>query len=173
VADRLAFGERVSYWAAAYGTYEAYPSLGVGLGNSGFFFEQMLPAYAYRLAEFQRLLDGDSPNFPNPKNLWIRLLAETGLVGFSTFIVWLGLLAVTALKLSRIGTRLQRMVAVAALLALTAQLLEGFSLDTFALPQLWIILGLLTAAAQQGPAKIGSGLREKGAQSATALSVSA
>ena len=170
VADRLAFGERVSYWAAAYGTYEAYPILGVGLGNSGFFFEQMLPAYAYRLAEFQRLLDGDSPNFPNPKNLWIRLLAETGLVGFCTFAVWLGLLAITSLKLRLIGTRLQRMVAVAALLALTAQLLEGFSLDTFALPQLWIILGLLTAAARQAPELLGSSLQEQsGAQSATAL----
>ena len=170
VADRLAFGERVSYWAAAYGTFEEYPILGVGLGNSGFFFEQMLPAYAYRLAEFQRLLDGDSPNFPNPKNLWIRLLAETGLVGFCTVVVWLGLLAITALKLQRIGTRLQRMVAVAALLALAAQLLEGFSLDTFALPQLWIILGLLTAAARQAPSTIGASLHEQqGAQSATAL----
>ena len=174
VADRLAFGERVSYWAAAYGTYEAYPILGVGLGNSGFFFEQMLPAYAYRLAEFQRLLDGDSPNFPNPKNLWIRLLAETGLVGFCTFVVWLGLLAITALKLRRMGTRLQRTVAVAALLALIAQLLEGFSLDTFALPQLWIILGLLTAAAQHAPSMISASLHEqRGAQSATALSTGA
>jgi len=174
VADRLAFGERVSYWAAGYGTFEAYPVLGVGLGNSGFFFEQMLPSYAYRLAEFQRLLDGDSPNFPNPKNLWIRLLAETGLIGFCTFIVWLGLLAVTALKLRRIGTRLQRMVAVAALLALLAQILEGFSLDTFALPQLWIILGLLTAAAQQSRMTVSSSLRERpGDHSATASSMSA
>ena len=34
----------------------------------------------------------------------------------------------------------------AGLLALVAQLVEGFSLDTFALPQLWILVGLLTAA---------------------------
>ena len=170
VADRLAFGERVSYWAAAYGTFEQYPILGVGLGNSGFFFEEMLPAYAYRLAEFQRLLDGDNLNFPNPKNLWIRLLAETGLVGFFTFVIWLGLLAITALKLRVIGAPLQRVVAVAALLALTAQLLEGFSLDTFALPQLWIILGLLTAAAQQPPSMIdGSPHQQRRAQSPAAV----
>jgi len=35
---------------------------------------------------------------------------------------------------------------VAGLLAILAQVFEGFSLDTFALPQLWIMLGLLTAA---------------------------
>jgi O-antigen ligase len=134
----------------------------------------MLPAYAYRLAEFQRLLDGDNLSFPNPKNLWIRLLAETGFIGFSTFVIWLGLLAVTALKLRRMGTRLQRMVAVAALLALTAQILEGFSLDTFALPQLWIILGFLTAAAQQARVPVRSSLHEQcGEQSATASSMSA
>jgi hypothetical protein len=30
-------------------------------------------------------------------------------------------------------------------LALIAQIFEGFSLDTFALPQLWIILGIFSA----------------------------
>jgi hypothetical protein len=39
------------------------------------------------------------------------------------------------------------MIGLAGLLSLVAQVFEGFSLDTFALPHLWIMLGLVTAVA--------------------------
>jgi hypothetical protein len=40
-------------------------------------------------------------------------------------------------------------IGLAGSLALLAQLVEGFSLDSFALPQMWVILGLVTAAIGQ------------------------
>ncbi|MGH2619881.1 MAG: O-antigen ligase family protein, partial [Anaerolineales bacterium] len=75
VANRAAFAERLVYWRAGFWSFEHYPVVGVGLGNAGFFFEDGLPAYAHRLVEIRNLLDPSDPNFPNPKSLWLRLLA--------------------------------------------------------------------------------------------------
>ena len=149
VANRAAFAERLVYWRAGFWPFEYYPVLGVGLGNAGFFFEDGLPAYGHRLVEIRNLLDPANPNFPNPKSLWLRVLGETGLVGFSAFLIWLGVLAVGGIALMKEAVGIDRVLGVAGLLAILAQLSEGFSLDTFALPQLWIILGLLSGAARR------------------------
>jgi O-antigen ligase len=147
VANRLAFAERVVYWADGFRVFEQHPVLGVGPGNAGFFFAQSMPVYGYRLEEIRQILVPANAPFPNPKNLWVRLLAETGLAGFSAFGLWLGLMGLSAWEVWRIGSPVRRMIGLAALFALLAQIGEGFSLDSFALPQLWVILGLLTAAA--------------------------
>lgn len=149
IANRGAFAERLVYWKAALWPFERYPVTGVGLGNAGFFFEQGVPAYGNRLVEIRSVLDEENPNFPNPKSLWLRLLAETGLVGFASFVVWLGVLATGGLWLARKGVGINRAIGAAGLLALLAQIVEGFSLDTFALPQFWLMMGLLTAAVQR------------------------
>ncbi len=133
------------YWASGFNVFSKYPFLGVGLGNAGFFFLDTVPAYGYRLTEIINIING-APQFPNPKNLWVRLLAETGIVGFSIFISWLLLLALGAWAVMKRGKGLITIFGVGGLLAILAQILEGFSLDTFALPQLWIMLGMLTAA---------------------------
>ncbi len=149
VANRLAFAERVVYWADGFRVFEQYPLLGVGPGNAGFFFERSLPDYGRRLTEIRNILLPADSNFPNTKNLWVRLLAETGIGGFTAFIVWLGLLALMAWGTWKKGWRVRSVVGLTAVLALLAQVGEGFSLDSFALPQLWVMLGLLTAAAWQ------------------------
>lgn len=147
IADRLAFAERVVYWVAGFRVFEAYPLLGVGPGNAGFWFPETMPAYGYRLAEVRAALDPANPNFVNPKNIWVRLLAETGAIGFAAFAIWLVLIGVTAAAGLRRSGPLVRAISLAALLGLAAQILEGFSLDSFALPQMWILPGLVTAAA--------------------------
>ena len=150
IADRAAFAERVVYWRAGFSAFERYPVLGVGVGNAGFLFEDGLPTFGYRLEEIRRVLNPENLSFPNPKSLWIRLLAETGIVGTSAFLTWTVLMSGTAYALARTSAVETRLAGVAALLALPAWILEGFSLDTFALPQTWILLGLLTATAWKG-----------------------
>jgi O-antigen ligase len=147
IADQTAFAERVVYWRAGFSAFERYPVLGVGLGNAGFVFEDGLPTFGYRLEEIRRVLNPENLSFPNSKSLWIRLLAETGFVGTSAFLTWTVLMLGAACALARTTAVETRLAGVAALLALPAWILEGFSLDTFALPQTWILLGLLTAAA--------------------------
>lgn len=145
LSNRLAYAERVVYWDVGLKVFTKYPVLGVGLGNTGFFFRELAHVYGHRLPETIRILNG-APQFPNPKSLWIRLLSETGLVGFLVFVSWLAVMAAAAYKLYVRGLRLTSMVGLAGLLALVAQAIEGFSLDTFALPQLWITLGFVAAA---------------------------
>jgi len=146
LGDRLAFAERLVYWGSAFRTFSLYPLLGVGPGNAGFFFEQTVPEYGFRLTEIRDLMREPSFGFPNPKNLWARLLAETGIAGFLLFSTWFVTFGIGAAILWRRGAGFERYLGLAGVIALVAQGIEGFSLDTFALPQLWLVFGLSTAA---------------------------
>jgi O-antigen ligase len=145
LSERLAYAERVVYWDSGFQVFSRYPLFGVGVGNSGFFFRQYTSAYGYHLPEIIRILTG-APQFPNTKSLWVRLLAETGLVGFVVFVAWLIILAFGAWHLKRHSKGIIGMIGLAGSLTLIAQVIEGFSLDTFALPHLWVALGLITTA---------------------------
>ena len=145
VADRAAFAERLVYWRAGYVPFERYPLLGVGLGNAGFLFEEGVPSYGHQLIEIQKALDPANETFPNPKNLWIRILSETGFMGLAAFLTWMIVLGFAAYQLMRYRRDARGFLGVAGLLGLTAWMVEGLSLDTFALPQAWILCGLLTA----------------------------
>ena len=144
LANRVAFAERIVYWQAGFTTFAKHPLLGVGFGNAGFFMEGNLPGYAFRLTEIRDLLSGEFAGLPNPKNLWIRLLAETGLVGFAAFLTWWLLVGASAASLWRRGSELERLIGCAGLIGWLAAIGEGFSLDTLALPHIWILLGLVT-----------------------------
>jgi O-antigen ligase len=146
LANRIAFAERIAYWEAGFRTFSTHPLLGVGFGNSGFFMQANLPGYAFRLAEIRDLISGEFAGLPNPKNLWVRLLAETGLLGFAAFLTWWIMIGAGAVLLWRRGHALEKLIGCAGLLGWIAGLGEGFSLDTFALPHIWILLGLVTHA---------------------------
>jgi O-antigen ligase len=145
LANRLRYAERVIYWMAAYRTFSLHPLLGVGVGNVGFFFQRALHPLGYHLPEIIDVINGAAP-LPNAKNLWIRLLAETGIGGFMAFAVWLVIIGFAAWRLRSRSSSVCGMIGLAGLLALVAQVVEGFSVDSFALPQLWILPALVTAS---------------------------
>ncbi len=147
IGSRLAVAERFVYWTVAFRAFGEYPLLGVGPGNTGFFFESNRPPYGDQLTEIRNVIDDPSFGFPNPKNLWLRVLAENGIIGLATFGAWFGLMATASLSLWRGRHGIDKLIGLAGALAVLIQLIEGFSLDTYALPQLWIIFGLVTAAA--------------------------
>ncbi len=146
LANRVAFAERLVYWRTAFSAFEAYPVFGVGPGDAGFLFPTSVPAYGYTLTEIRAVLSPNNPTFPNPKTLWIRLLAETGLLGFSAYLAWILVIGGCAWSLFARGDGMARTLGLVGILAIAAQVVEGFSLDTFALPQIWIVNGLITVA---------------------------
>lgn len=146
-ANKLQFGERVVYWQAGWNIFEQRPLLGVGLGNAGFYFADALPANAWQLSEVRRLMLR-STELLNTKNLWARLLAETGIVGFAFFLSWLYLLAVAARRLLRDARPTLAMIGTLGVFVLLGLIFEGFSIDSFAMPYWWIAFGLVTAAFQ-------------------------
>ncbi len=171
---RLVFFERVIYWMTGLRIFGLYPWFGVGLGNAGFFFPSQLPPVSYESPELRDVLFRAS-SIPNTKNLWIRLLSETGLAGFSLFIFWLYTLWRSVRELVQRSAALHipalEIAALLGQLSLIALIAEGFSIDSFALPYLWVGAGLISAAARiarQGPPESAAGAAAAGAAVAEA-----
>ena len=145
-ASKLSFAERLIYWITGFRVFLAHPWFGVGLGGAGFFFPALVPEFGYGLPEVVRYLF--SLNIvPNTKNLWVRLLAETGILGFAFYTSWVYLHWREAVQLERSGVgELERALGFTGKLFIIALIMEGFSMDTFGLPYYWIALGLVVAA---------------------------
>jgi len=144
-ADSLKFGERVTYWIGGWNIFNDFPLFGVGIGLAGLYLANYLPAFAWQLVEVRRLVYWYNMTL-NIKSLWFRLLAETGIIGFITFIVW-GIINFFTSRTLRIqADRLARVIGLAGIFFLLAFVIEGFSVDSFALPYYWVMSGLIAAA---------------------------
>jgi O-antigen ligase len=141
-ANALQFGERVIYWQAGWEVFNRYPITGVGLGNAGKWFAETIPAYGMNLIEVRQLLYRSS-EIPNIKNLWIRVLAETGIVGFAFFSAWIYALGKKAVGLRKMSRPIYKMLGFLGIFIIIGIILEGFSIDSFALPYFWISAGLI------------------------------
>jgi O-antigen ligase len=137
-------GARAAYTFGALGAYEESPITGVGLGASGFYIYEHLPDWALTtVPEIARQLSPDNRLYPNPKNLYVRLLAETGLLGFFVFIAFL--FSVLGDGLSALGSKKSfgRYLGIAGVYSWFAIALYNLTQDSFATPNLWINFGIL------------------------------
>lgn len=148
-ADLLQFGERITYWQTGWRIFNLHPILGVGVGNAGYYFQQLMPDDAWQLSEVRGLIY-HSTNLMNIKSLWVRILAETGIIGFSFFLVFLVLNLFTARELTQAKEKTRQTIGWMGVFMLIAFLIEGFSVDSFALPYFWFTLGLVAAAWRWG-----------------------
>jgi len=145
----LGFDARLVYSQAAFHTYEANPVLGVGLGNYAFYFEDMLP---YRpIAEVPEVLLMITPEpgrdrLITAKNFYLRLLAETGVVGTACFLAFLTAILGCALYLWLDPRRRWQYWGMASLCGLLAFALAAFTFDSFVIPNMWVVFGLISAA---------------------------
>jgi hypothetical protein len=146
-ANQLVFAERIVFWQAGWQVFNDHPLIGVGLGNAGFYFPETLSPFSWALTEV-RMLMYRWTSLPNIKSLWVRILAETGLVGFAFFVSWCYVLWQSARFLTQQPDRMMRALGLAGSFVLVGLLIEGFSVDTFALPYYWVSLGLVTAACE-------------------------
>lgn len=144
-ADSLQFGDRVVYWQTGWNIFNQHPIAGVGVGFSGFYFKDNLPDAGWGLTETKDLLYRSNA-LMNVKNIWSRLLAETGLIGFALFIALLFVSAVTSIDMVKSDIARRRALGFMGVFMLIALLIEGFSVDSFALPYIWFTLGLTAAA---------------------------
>ncbi len=137
-------GPRIAYAAGAMPAFDSNPITGVGLGASGFWIYPNMPdALLMGEPEIAEALAPDSGLFPNPKNLYVRLLAETGLAGLTLFVAfWLGILADGLAALRREAV-VGRFLGAATVFTLAALVFQSISIDSFAMPELWLNLGIL------------------------------
>jgi hypothetical protein len=146
LSHRFIFLERMVYWMNGWNVFNLHPWLGVGLGNAGFFFPQLAPALGWSSSEIRNVLYYFT-QLPNVKSLWFRLLAETGLVGFSVFIAWLFTLFQSSRFSQHHADATTKTLAFAGQLALLAFIGEGLSIDSFAMPYFWVMAGLIAGSA--------------------------
>jgi hypothetical protein len=142
-SEQLAFMERMIFWFGGWNIFNDYP-FGVGLGNAGFYFYERMNFAGYKSVEIRDLLYRAN-YLPNTKNLWTRLLAETGFIGLAVFLIWLYILWRSSALMRKSQSTVLRIMGLAGQLFLLAYLVEGFSMDSFAMPYQWVMAGLISA----------------------------
>ncbi len=137
-------GARGAYSAGALVAFEKYPLTGVGLGASGFYIYQNLPDWALTtVPEIAKQLSPENRLYPNPKNLYVRLLAETGLIGFFLFAAFQLYILGDMLNLFRRDDAWARFAAIAGVFAWLAITFYNFTQDSLTTPNIWIVPGIL------------------------------
>lgn len=155
-AEQLSIAPRLVYWQVGWRIFNDFPWLGVGLGNAGYFFPYIITPYGWNLNEVVEMMYRVS-HIINIKSLWVRLLAETGIFGFSFFAAWLFMMFLSALIIEKHPSLLLRTIGLSGIFVIIGLFLEGFSIDSFALPYLWFSMGLTTAAFWQRDQITGDG----------------
>ena len=142
-------GARSAYSIGAMAAFDEHPITGVGLGASGFWIYKNLPDWTLTtVPEIAKQLDPNSRLYPNPKNIYVRLLAETGLIGFVLFLIFQFAILGDVLDALR-KESLLRFLGVAGLFAWLAIALYNITQDSFAIPNLWLIPGMLAGISMQ------------------------
>jgi hypothetical protein len=147
----IAFDQRFTYWDTAYRMYEAYPALGVGLGSFTFYLDEFLtdrPLHPTPELLIKLTPEDGRSQLSTVKGIFPRLLAETGLLGMATFLGFLTALVGCAYYLVLVRETEAQFWGRAGLLGLVVFLVVSFSFDSFSLPNMWVVFGLITASAQ-------------------------
>ncbi len=146
----IAFSQRLIYWETAYQIYEEHPILGVGLGNYIFYFEDALPdrpLYPTPEILYKLVPEEGRVRIVTVKNFLIRIFAETGLLGTAAFVAFIVAVLGCALCMWFSPQAEQQYWGRAGLLGLAAFGIVSFSVDSFAIPNMWVVFGLITASA--------------------------
>ena len=137
-------GPRLAYSWAGFTVFEQHPWSGVGLGAVGLYLTRALPDWSHaNNPDIAQLLSPDNQVYPNTKDLYIRLLSETGILGFWSFVSLYLLMLVKILKLLRSKQEGLAFLGTASLLAWLAIVLLGLTQDSLAMPIVWIPFGIL------------------------------
>lgn len=141
-------GSRGAYSSAGYAVFEEYPVTGVGLGASGFFMYQNLPEWSLtNLPEIARQLSPENRLYPNPKNLYIRLLAETGIIGFFIFLAFQFNVLGEILSLLKTNQTWSRFTVIAGVFAWLAVAFYNVTQDSLTTPNIWLVSGIIVGLA--------------------------
>jgi O-antigen ligase len=142
-------GPRLAYAWAGWVIYEQHPWTGVGLGATGLYIYPALPDWSrFNITEISKLLSPTNQTYPNSKNLYIRLLAETGILGFWLFISFYLLNLGKVLSLLKSLRKELVFVGTASLLAWFGIVALGFTQDSFAMLNIWMPMGIMLGMAE-------------------------
>jgi len=145
----ISAGPRLAYSMAGLETFSQHPWTGVGLGASGMYLYSNLPDWSKTfIPEISIQLSPLSSSYPNIKNLFIRILAETGILGLGTFVGFLLFILAKILTLRNDPDRDSRFLLVSGTFSWIVILLYCLTQDSFAMPTTWINFAFLLAVVE-------------------------
>jgi O-antigen ligase len=145
----IGFGPRFVYWETAFRIFQKFPLFGVGLGNYTFHFLDSMPSIQVGyMPEILTRIVPDYVRVTTAKNYFGRLLAETGILGTAAYLSFLVSLTVSGFALWISDKPEHKFWGTGALLGMVAFLIDSFSYDSLAIPNPWVVFGLITAAAK-------------------------
>jgi O-antigen ligase len=131
--DNFSIVERMAHWQAAWDMFSGRPWLGVGAGN----YEAVYPAYAL-------------PQWKDPlghaHNYYLNVLAESGLVGLSGYLVFVGAALALGIRAVRASRGLDRGIALGVLGGIIYLTVHNF-LDNLYVHGMNLQVGMLLAIA--------------------------
>lgn len=121
---------------------KANPILGVGLGQFGFYADEYIEDDARVSFEIQRWTNPKEIDFWPPAFALIpRIVAEQGFIGAIIFIIFL---LITMLKFFiKYAKKKENTMEILMMVSLIGVIVSTFNADTYGLPQLWILLGIM------------------------------
>lgn len=127
------------------------PILGVGFGQQGYHAKNKYPKWAtHKNYEFSLMYLNDNVKpFPPGFNIYTRLLAEIGIIGFGIFTSFLLLIFYQCRKLIKNRNGIERVVPIVLLISFIGFAINWMQFDSFRLYGFWICLAILIKQGQE------------------------
>jgi O-antigen ligase len=121
------------------------PIIGVGYGQQGYQALYYYPSWAKKNNyEFKQIyLNKKNPMFPPGYNIYIRLLAESGLIGFLIFIYFIYFILNKTHTIIKTETDETKTVAIILLITFIGLAINWFQVDTFRMYGFWLCFAIL------------------------------
>lgn len=144
----IAAGARYAYTVAGFRIFSLHPWFGVGLGGSSFYVFDQLPAWSLGAAnEISQQLSPGSHLMPNVRNLYIRFLSETGIVGFWLYLAFMLSILGTIRKMFLSHRKPLVFIAAAGMTAWASIALRQMTQSTLTSPLIWTMIGMIVGFA--------------------------
>lgn len=141
---RIRAGERLAAATAGFSLFGENPWFGVGFGTSGLYLFDHYPDWAFgRVSVLSRFLTYKFIVVPTSRNIYIRLLSETGIFGLWFFIAFFLSILGTIRGLLWSNRPARHYLGVVGLFSIIAIIIRNFTQDSFTFPVMWLMLGMV------------------------------
>ena len=129
---------------ANYQVFKKYPLTGIGWGQQAFESKELYPEWATtNNYEFNAIyLNEEIKSFPPGYNLYLRILTETGIIGFLIFGLFIGLILYFTYRYLNLKKQ-NNYISITVFVTFLGTLLSWFQIDSFRLYIFWLALAIL------------------------------
>lgn len=135
---------RLGIQYAMFQVYKEHPIFGIGWGQQAFESRFYYPKWATdRNYEFStKYLNENIKSFPPGYNMYLRILTETGIIGFLVFVLFLYVIIKDTNNLYKTSLE-HRFITITLLITFTGSIINWLQIDSFGVYGFWLGLAIL------------------------------